>query len=91
MVNGEDNLPGRESPSRPGRIQGILARLRALRVIIPVYRVQNVNDLYQQELTLGDRVAIWVAAAMGSWKFILGQSVVLVGWVTLNVLGWLKS
>jgi len=91
MGNGEDKLTARESPSKRGRIQGILARLRALRVILPVYRVQNVNDLYQQELTLGDRVAIWVATAMGSWKFILGQSVVLAGWVTLNVIGWRKS
>jgi len=91
MGNAEDKLPACESPSRRRHLQDILARLRALRVILPVYQVQNVNDLYQQVLTLGDRVAIGVAAAMGSWKFILGQSVVLAGWVTLNVIGWRKS
>jgi len=57
MVNGEENLPARGWPSKRAHIQDILARLRVLRVIAPAYRVQNVNDLYQRELTLGDRVA----------------------------------
>ena len=78
-------------PSRRGHLQDILARLRALRVLAPVHHVLNVNELYQRELTLGDRVATWVAEAVGSWSFIIGQSMVLVGWVTLNVIGWRKS
>jgi len=56
-----------------------------------MHRAQNVNELYQRELTFGDRVATWVAATVGSWSFIIGQSVVLAGWVVLNVIGWRKS
>ena len=37
------------------------------------------------ELSLGDRVADSVAAAVGSWRFIITQSIVLLAWMTLNV------
>ena len=89
MENREDNV--REGSSKCTSRHDILARLRALWVMGPLYRVQNVNELYQQELKRGDRVAIWVAEAVLSWKFIIGQSVVLAGWVTLNVMGWIKN
>lgn len=36
-------------------------------------------------LTVGQRIADQVAATMGSWPFIIIQSSVLVGWITLNV------
>lgn len=36
-------------------------------------------------LTLGDRVADRVAAVMGSWTFIIAQSILLAIWVTLNI------
>jgi len=36
-------------------------------------------------LTLGQRVADTVAATMGSWRFIIIQSVLLAAWVALNV------
>jgi uncharacterized membrane protein len=89
MRNKEDNV--QEGSRRRASLHDILARLRALWVMAPLYRVQNVNELYQQELKRGDRIAIWIAEAVGSWKFIIGQSVVLVGWVALNVMGWMKS
>ena len=37
------------------------------------------------ELTLGQRVADMVAETMGSWKFIIIQSAVLLAWIVLNV------
>jgi len=40
-------------------------------------------------LTLGQRVADQVAITMGSWRFIIIQSVVLAIWVALNVAAWL--
>jgi uncharacterized membrane protein len=40
-------------------------------------------------LTLGQRVADQVAIIMGSWRFIIIQSVVLAIWVTLNVAAYL--
>jgi uncharacterized membrane protein len=36
-------------------------------------------------LTFGQKFADWVAAGMGSWPFIISQSVILAGWVVLNV------
>jgi uncharacterized membrane protein len=37
------------------------------------------------DLTVGQRIADWVAATMGSWPFIIGQSIALALWIVLNV------
>jgi uncharacterized membrane protein len=39
----------------------------------------------QSELTLGQRIADGVAATMGSWRFIIIQSAILLVWIVLNV------
>lgn len=52
--------------------------------------VQNVNQLFDQQITLGQRAADKVAAIMGSWKFIVGQSVFLTAWVILNITAWVQ-
>jgi uncharacterized membrane protein len=44
-----------------------------------------------QELTRGQRIADAVAATMGSWKFIIVQSVLLLVWVTLNLTAYVKQ
>jgi len=41
--------------------------------------------------TMGDAIADGVATVMGSWRFIIIQSVLLFIWVLLNVLGWVKA
>jgi uncharacterized membrane protein len=38
--------------------------------------------------TLGERVADFVAAWVGSWPFLIVQSIVLAIWMTLNMLAW---
>jgi len=55
------------------------------------HSVQNVDELYQRRLSRADSAAIAAAAVLGSWRFIIGQSVVLTAWVVLNVVGWMKS
>lgn len=40
--------------------------------------------------TLGDRIADLVAATMGSWNFIIVQSVLLAMWVILNISAYLQ-
>lgn len=40
--------------------------------------------------TLGDRVADQVAATMGSWRFIIIQTVLLAIWVVLNIAAFLQ-
>lgn len=47
--------------------------------------VQNVNEILEKQSTLGQRVADVVANQMGSWKFIITQSIFLIAWLVLNV------
>ena len=49
--------------------------------------VRHVLKEYNDGLTPGQRVADAVAATMGSWRFIIIQSLVLVVWIGLNVAG----
>jgi uncharacterized membrane protein len=42
------------------------------------------------ERSAGDQIADWVAATMGSWRFIIIQSVILVIWILLNVTAYVE-
>jgi uncharacterized membrane protein len=72
------------------RMQQAIEHLRKLAPVARSHEVQNVNDLFQQELSTGDRVAVWVASRVGSWSFIIGLSVLLAAWAVLNIVGWVK-
>jgi uncharacterized membrane protein len=48
--------------------------------------VKNVNQVMDERLTYGQRFADAFAARMGSWKFIIAQSVVYVSWIVANAL-----
>jgi uncharacterized membrane protein len=50
--------------------------------------VINVNAAHDRSLTVGERVADVFAEVMGSWRFIIIQSLVLVLWMILNVVAW---
>jgi hypothetical protein len=52
--------------------------------------LRNVNAVVAEQMTTGDHVADAVAATMGSWRFIAIQSALLLVWVILNVVGWIK-
>jgi uncharacterized membrane protein len=52
-----------------------------------ISRIQAVND---RERTPGERIADAVAHVVGSWPFIITQSVLLTGWVVLNVVAWIR-
>jgi len=43
-----------------------------------------------ETLTFGDKVSDAVAKGMGSWKFIIWQSVFVVLWMILNVIGFMR-
>jgi uncharacterized membrane protein len=55
---------------------------------------RNVRSIAEMEKaahsnrSVGDRVADFVAAWVGSWPFVIGQSVLLLGWMVVNVIGW---
>src|SRR5256885_9614399 len=44
----------------------------------------NVNEVFEDELTFGQRIADKVAAFGGSWTFIITFGMVLLAWVILN-------
>jgi uncharacterized membrane protein len=54
----------------------------------PRHTIQNVDDIYQRDLTRGERVAIAVTQIVGSWTFVVVQSLFLAAWIVLNVVGW---
>ena len=52
--------------------------------------VRNVNQLQAEHMTLGARASDAFANGVGSWTFIIIQSVILVVWITLNVIAWIS-
>ena len=50
--------------------------------------VMNVNEIVEEHYTLGQKIADKVASSMGSWRFIIIQTTILVLWATLNSVAW---
>ena len=67
---------------------GLLDELRRLRRAV---RERHARAGAPPELTFGQRVADRVAATMGSWSFIIVQSVILAFWIVFNVAAWIKA
>ena len=53
-------------------------------------RVRNVNTMISEGLTPGQRIVDTVARIMGSWRFIIIQSIILPTWISLNAIGWIR-
>ena len=66
----------------------LLGELRTLRRGL---RKPGAEAMPRPELTLGQRVADKVAATMGSWNFIIIQSVILLIWIALNVTAYVQQ
>ena len=52
--------------------------------------VININQIQAEKLTSGQRIADQLAAVMGSWSFIIIQSIILAFWITLNVVAYIN-
>ena len=48
------------------------------------------HDKHKQTLTFGDKLADGIASGMGSWKFLIWQSVIVIIWMMLNVIGFIR-
>ncbi len=48
------------------------------------HKIHNVNDEFQRKLSNGQRVADKVAEVVGSWPFIIFQSIAIVVWMGVN-------
>ena len=51
---------------------------------------KNWHATHRAQLTFGQRIADTVASMMGSWSFIIVQSVILAVWIILNVIAWIS-
>lgn len=53
-------------------------------------KIVNVNEVADGRLTVGQKVADAVAGFVGSWPFIIGQSIILAFWLVLNSIAWIN-
>jgi uncharacterized membrane protein len=44
-----------------------------------------------QALTKGEKIADFVSEIVGSWAFIIAQTVIIIFWVTLNIVGYVHK
>lgn len=51
---------------------------------------RNWHENHLDNYTVGQRFADWVARVLGSWQFIIGQTVLVGSWVLLNLVGWVR-
>jgi uncharacterized membrane protein len=61
-----------------------------LRKFLPGGHLHPVNQVHIDEATFGERMADRVAGAIGTWRFLIGQGVIIVAWVVINAI-WLAN
>ncbi len=52
--------------------------------------VININKVDADKLTSGQRIADQLASVMGSWSFIIVQSILLAIWISANIVGYIR-
>jgi uncharacterized membrane protein len=75
------------SPPDAAGSPALVHRLRHLHRNPEAGHKHPVNKAHYDDAPRGARVADQLAAAMGSWPFIIGQSLLLLVWVAINVWG----
>ncbi len=50
-------------------------------------RFTNWHDAHKKHRSLGAQFADLIARAIGSWPFLITQTIFVVSWITLNILG----
>jgi uncharacterized membrane protein len=90
-----DIAPGKNEvfPRNSSHLGGFMHIFEGIHFTFPIYKhdhppVIDVNEEYDERITFGQRIADAVASGMGSWKFIIIQSMILILWATLNSVGW---
>ena len=52
-------------------------------------KIKTWHDLYQDSLSFGQKLADKVANGMGSWTFIISQTIFVILWMVLNFVAWM--
>jgi CRP/FNR family transcriptional regulator, cyclic AMP receptor protein len=74
-----------EHPAAARRFLGVvIQRLRGADELMSRLHIKNVNDMVDQRMTFGERVADLVARFGGSWTFIIYFGAFLVLWTAVN-------
>lgn len=76
---------GIEAPARPKEASHKTIALRRRKLATD--HLHPVNQIHIDEATFGERLADKVATVIGSWPFLIIQTVLILIWVTLNVIG----
>lgn len=78
----------RHTPQQNASSRNLFAGIQAY---FPAFKhdhppVMDVNKVADEQLSMGDKIADTVASTVGSWPFIITQSIVLLAWIIANVL-----
>ncbi len=49
-----------------------------------------VNVVHHEEATFGERIADKAASGIGSWRFLIIQTIAVLAWLTMNIIGLVK-
>lgn len=49
--------------------------------------IKNTNEIWKEVISFGQKSSDLIAKIVGSWKFIIIQSILLLGWMSYNLLG----
>lgn len=78
-----DLLEGHASAAKQF-MAAIIERLRYADETLSRLQIRNVNEIADEKMTVGERVADMVARFGGSWTFIIWFGVFLLGWMAVN-------
>ena len=68
----------------------IIERLRSTDEMLSRLKIRNVNEIADEKMTVGERIADMVAKFGGSWTFIIAFGVFLAVWMAVNT-AWLLT
>jgi uncharacterized membrane protein len=52
-------------------------------------KIKNWHEQHSETLSFGSRIADKVASNMGSWRFIIIQTIIVAVWMILNIVGYI--
>jgi uncharacterized membrane protein len=89
----DTNLSTTATPAKPSYGESFKRLFGSVHFQFPQFKhdhppVVNVNELADEQYTLGQKIADKVASGMGSWRFIIIQTSILAFWAILNSVGW---
>jgi uncharacterized membrane protein len=82
----QEAATGEKARAYHANLEDALRRVRSSLLSDRAPHMPSVNAMHDDTLTIGQRIADAVARNMGSWRFIIIQSFILVSWIVLNAI-----